>query len=275
MKNTNNKVRFIFLILSVFFILSVTFVCPGCIGSKPPRYIPEETSTTIVKEELIFGSDEDEQLYSEKTISVSSTGTIKTSPDEVSFYIVISTEKPSSEEALSENSAVSENVLTAVKGFGENNVKIETSGYNLYPLYNYSEDNPPVIYAYTATTSYIVKTQMIDKTGEIITGAVEAGATQINDIIYDLSDETRSSVKEAALKEAVKDANRKAKAIADEIAAEIKEIISVKETNIYYSEPVSASRIKGEGGDDLNLSPIILPRELEVTAEIIVVFSYK
>ncbi|MCL4386144.1 MAG: SIMPL domain-containing protein [Actinobacteria bacterium] len=276
------KINLLLLSISILIILfSFIIMLPGCIGQKPPRYVNEPSSTKAITEETIYGSQDETQKLSAinqaKTIAVSSEGVVKVVPDIVKVRIEISTEKPSSEEAVNTNSIDTQNVITAIKTTGESDLKIETSGYSLQPLYNYVTNKPPQIYAYNATTTLLVTTKKLEKIGSVISTAVEAGASDISSISYDLSDEVKKSAKNEALAIAVKDANNKADAIAKAMAADIVDVYSVNETGMSYPSPVIYESMKREQAvSEANaVPPVILPQELEVKAEISVIYIFK
>lgn len=275
------KIKTLSILTALLILLGTSvFFLPGCIGGKPPRYTNETKSTQAITEETVYGSQADTQKTSlagqAKTIVVNSEGAVKVIPDTVMVKIEISTEKPSSEEAVNTNSIDAQNVVTAIKTLGESNIKIETSGYSLQPLYNYIGNKPPAIYAFNAMTTLLVTTQKIEKIGSVISTAVEAGASYISSISYDLSDEAKKNAKIEALALAVKDANNKADAIAKAMAADIVEIYSVNEAGTSYPGPIIY-----EAMDDIKASaeagvapPVILPQELEVKANISIVYIF-
>ncbi|MCE5329046.1 SIMPL domain-containing protein [bacterium] len=269
------------LIIVLLLLTSTAIFLPGCIGQKPPRYTNETRTTLAITDETVYGSSADSQkssiLSQAKTIVVSSQGAVKVMPDTVMVDIVVSTEKPTSEEAVSVNSSETQNIITAVKALGENDLKIETVGYSLRPLYNYIENKPPVIYAFNAVTTLLVTTQKIEKIGSVISTAVEAGASDISSISYDLSDEVKKIAKNEALTKAVKDANDKADAISKAMAADIVEIYSVNEAGTSYPGPITdESNKQMKAAADISAAPpVVLPQELEVTASISVVYIFK
>jgi len=276
------KIKSLYFVKALLVLLAVFVIfLPGCIGQKPPRYTNETQIKETVTEETIYGSSgktqNTETAGQAKTIVVQSEGSVKVVPDIVMVRIEISTEKPTSEEAVNINSIDAQNVVTAIKTLGESDLKIETSGYSLAPLYNYIDNKPPQIYAFSAVTTLLVTTKKIEKIGNIITTAVEAGASNISSISYDLSDEIKKNAKNEALTIAVKDANDKADAIAKALAADILEIYSVNEAGTSYPGPILY-----ESSDTLKSAmqtsaapPVILPQELEVIANISIVYIFK
>ncbi|MHB1377180.1 MAG: SIMPL domain-containing protein [Candidatus Humimicrobiaceae bacterium] len=280
MKTKKIKSLYFAQILLILLAALVVFLT-GCIGQKPPRYTNETKIKESVTEETIYGSSGETQnteaAGQAKTIVVQSEGSVKVVPDIVMVRIEILTEKPTSEEAVGVNSIDAQNVVTAIKTLGESDLKIETSGYSLAPLYNYIENKPPQIYAFSAATTLLVTTKKIEKIGSIISTAVEAGASDISSISYDLSDEIKKDAKNEALTIAVKDANDKADAIAKALAVDILEIYSVNEAGTSYPGPIqyeSTDTLKS-AAQASTAPPVILPQELKVTANISIVYIFK
>jgi uncharacterized protein YggE len=277
------KIKSLYFTQTLLILLAVSVIfLSGCIGQKPPRYTNDTKIKESVTEETIYGSSSEvqskEAAATAKTIVVNSEGSVKVVPDTVMVRIEISTEKSTSEEAVNTNSINTQNVVTAIKTLGESDLKIETSGYSLAPLYNYTDNKPPQIYAFSAVTTLLVTTKKVEKIGNIITTAVSAGASNVSSISYDLSDEIKKEAKNEALTKAVKDANDKADAIAKALAADILEIYSVNEAGTSYPGPIlyesSADTLKSAAGVSA-APPVILPQELEVTASISVVYIFK
>ena len=276
------KIKSLYFVKALLILLAVFVIfLPGCIGQKPPRYTNETQIKGSVTEETIYGSSGETQKTEAagqaKTIVVQSEGSVKVVPDIVMVRIEILTEKPTSEEAVNVNSIDTQNVVTAIKTLGESDLKIETSGYSLAPLYNYIDNKPPQIYAFSAVTTLLVTTKKVEKIGNVISTAIEAGASNISSISYDLSDEIKKNAKNEALTIAVKDANDKADAIAKALAADILEIYSVNEAGTSYPGPILY-----ESSDTLKSAmqtsaapPVILPQELEVIANISIVYIFK
>lgn len=280
MKTKKNKSLSFIITLLILLAVSAIFLS-GCIGSKPPRYTNDTQNKGSVTEETIYGNLKETQSTATseqaKTIVVTSEGSVKVVPDIVMVKIEILTEKPTSEEAVNLNSIDTQNVVTAIKTLGEADLKIETSGYNLTPLYNYIENKPPEIYAFRAVTTLLVTTKKIEKIGSIITTAVEAGSSDISSISYDLSDEIKKEAKNEALAKAVKDANNKADAIAEALAVDILEIYSVNEAGTSYPGPILyESRDALQSAAEASAAPpVILPQDLEVSANISIVYIFK
>jgi uncharacterized protein YggE len=267
---------FISFFIFIFIIVSVLpVILTGCIGSKPPRYTISETEEKI-KGETVYGEEtaEIKQAASLKTITVSSESVLKIAPNLVDIVIAVITEKPSSTESVNENTIWVQGVINAVSSLGIADIEIETQGFNLNPLYNYVENMPPSIYAYRTVSSLRITTESLEKTGDIIAAAIEAGANEISSINYDLSEKLKKETKNSALSIAMKDANLKAEAIAEAMAADIVEIFSVNETGTNFINPVYYMRKEEANAADV-AAPEILPQEIEVRSGVEVVYIFR
>ncbi len=258
-KNKSGRLFFIFSSLSVL-LLAAVLLSSGCLASD----IPEITLT------------EDKTLQDlQNTINVSGEGTIKVVPDEASISLSVQTEKPTTQEAVDENSKITDSVIAAVESTAAENLKIETTGYELYPLYNYKNDNsPPEIYAYRVNSIMEARTTDLKKIGEIIAKATETGTTTITSIGFDLTGSTKAQAKKDALSEATRDASDKALAIAQSLGLKIQNILYISENSTSVPIVFKSTQGLGEVASQDVAAPSILPEEIEVTANISVGYLF-
>ena len=220
-----------------------------------------------------FGIEEEPSRETGNLITVVGSGSYKTVPDLVLVNITIVTEKDSSDRAVTQNSETSSGVISSIEQIGAENLLIQTTGYNLRPLYDYrGEDEPPMIYAYRVITVLEVSTTEISKIGDIIAGSIGAGANDISSLRFDLSDSKKREAKLAALREATQDGRDKAYAIAGSLDVQIDEVYNISETETFFPAPVYALEAQAER--DVT-PPVISPQEVEVTATIQIAFTFR
>lgn len=210
----------------------------------------------------------------QKTISSSGVAAIKTMPDLVSVYITIETKEMDAETSKSKNNEISEKVLTSLSDLaGKSN--IETQGFNIYPEYDWS-DNKQKLTGYRTTNSLKVKLTDFDKIGKVIDSSINAGANRIDYINFELSEEKQSELKKDALEKASKDAREKAESIAKGLNSKLGKIVSVAASDYnYFPIPIYA-RAEASGLAEVKKAVTdIKPKELEVTANVQVVFEIK
>ena len=256
-KNKNNIIK---IIAMGTVLLLIIISLSGCMRTGIPDFISK------VKSERASLSIQD-------TISVSGAGNIKMVPDQVLADIGIVTEKPTTQDAVSTNSTISNQVIAAIKAVNAANMTIETVGYNLTPLYDYSNaDQLPKLYAYQVSSTIRAKTTDIEKIGEIIAAATQAGATNISTVGFDLTDESRKKAVNDALAMATKDAADKANAIAQSMGLKIARISYITESGVSLPGPVISMQAEAKAADIA--PPPVPPTEIEVMANVTVVFIF-
>ena len=206
----------------------------------------------------------------QRTLSSSGTATIKSMPDEASIYVNIETLKSSAEESKNENSKISDKILDELYNLGIDKKSIETSSYNIYEEFDWSENGRKSL---GFKTSNILKVKLtdFDLIGKVVDAAVNSGATGINNIDFELSEDKQKEIKKETLAKASQDAREKAEAIVNGLGASIKRIVSVSDTSYDYRPYPLFAR-----GGTVTLEQAktdIMPRELEVTANVNVVFE--
>lgn len=104
--------------------------------------------------------------------------------------------------------------------------KLETTGINLNPRYNYANNEQQLI-GYTAsnTVSFQVPT---DEAGSLIDEAVRTGATQISGVSFVAEDEAIAEAESVALREATEEAQRQADVVLQALGLSRQEVIGIQ-----------------------------------------------
>lgn len=159
--------------------------------------------------------------------------------------------------SLSEETQVIMNNIKAL--FGEE-IIIEDESFNMYP--SYSREDSPV--EYSVQRSFRVSTRDIEKAGEIMNGAVRAGANQVNGY-FTLSEDAKKDLRDSLIEEAVNDARAKANSLA---RASDSKIVGVKSVNMQqgFAYPFRASSLTMEDTSE-NIDPGRVQESLTVNVE--------
>ena len=208
------------------------------------------------------------------TINVNGQSTIKAGADEVSVYVGIETTEKTSEESKNANAKISDNVLVALKTAGIPEGDIETNSYYIYPEYDWS-NNKQDLTGYRISNVLKITTKDFDKVGAIVDSSVDAGATTMQSINFELSQDKQNEVKTQAISKATEDAKVKAEATAQGLNARLGKVktVTIQDYN-YYPFPIYAS---AEGGAALDIKEVartaIQPSSLDVSSTVNVVFE--
>jgi uncharacterized protein YggE len=202
------------------------------------------------------------------TIVVSGKGELKVSPDTVKILLGVITESASTTEASSKNAEILNAILKSLESLGIGKESIQTTSYNIYPVYKYSNDgSPPVLVGYRVTHSLEIviegtnSTQLGAKAGKVLDESVLAGANQVSGVQFTVSNQTLERLRNQALQEAVNDATAKANLMAASLDVKITGVQTASES-ISVPNPIYYSELKG--GADTN----IIPGQVSISASV-------
>ena len=206
-----------------------------------------------------------------RSITVVGEGTVTIKPDLARANIGVEVAAPSVVDASEQNKVALESVLNALREQGIADEDIQTTAFSVYadrfgpegPLSN--ED-----VTYRVSNNVSVKIRDLDKVGEVLDAAIEAGANNIYGVDFALEEQTEAQAQARA--EAVADATAKAQELADLAGVTLGPIVSVSEIigssgGIYMGAMARAQGLGGGGA-----SPIS-PGDLEISQQIQVVYS--
>src|SRR3989344_999074 len=140
------------------------------------------------------------QVGEKNTISATGNSQMTVAPDQALVYLLIETRSKSAEDAKNQNALISTNVLTALDKIGISKDQIETENYNLYPEYDWS-DNEQNIKGYIASNNIKIKSEDFTDVGKIIDASVDAGSL-VSYINFELSNEKTNEYKKQVLAKA-------------------------------------------------------------------------
>ncbi len=152
-----------------------------------------------------------------REVSVTGTGKVAYTPDIAKVTLGVHIERATAQAALGDMSASIEKVLTAVEALGVSRDKVTTQNLSVYPQYYYPTELPAKVSGYTAdqqlTIEIVVASSSPDLVGKVIQAASGAGANQVQNISFDVSN--LDDLKQQATIAALADARGRAKALAD------------------------------------------------------------
>ncbi|MEC9373048.1 MAG: SIMPL domain-containing protein [Planctomycetota bacterium] len=212
------------------------------------------------------------------TLTVTGVSDLKVAPDELRLVLSVVTEGgegTSPKDLSSENSRKIERIIDAIKDLGVPNEDIETSRFNVYPRYSQprrGEANR--IIGYRVENEIRIETTLIDKAGQIIEAAVDAGANQVSSITFGLRDER------AHRAEAIRQATFNARADAQALAAAggvslVRTLrIELDQPNINPPQPMfRMSGAEAMTADAASAAPPINPGEVDVNALVTIIYQ--
>jgi len=219
------------------------------------------------------------------TLYVSGNAQTMAKPDKVTLSLSVETTNPTAEEALTANSEAMNNAHEALRAAGVLENETSTSFFNISPNYNVTQDDDEEIpstetrdiISYTVTNSITIDSFNLLNVSEWIDTAVQAGANEISNIYFSLSDERSEFIKNDLLKLAVADAQNKANISASALGLNV---IGVESVNIegadnippYPPQPYFAEDAAGATSSERDLPTPIIAGEQQVTSSVSIVF---
>jgi len=172
-----------------------------------------------------------------KQIVVSGEGKSYVKPDVAIITLGVKTEAKKSNDAVSQNNDKMNVIIKAVKDLGIDAKDIQTTSYNLYPVYNYTEREGSILTGYSLDQQITVKVRNFDKISSVLDAATVNGANNVGNLQITVDDP--EVAKAEARKNAIEQAKQKAIEMAKNSGLNLGKIIDVQESNYYYPTPMS------------------------------------
>ena len=261
-KNLEEKNKILFtglLIILTVFLLALTVYTVVVIQNK-------------IKEGRYIG----QEIESRNTITVFGKGEVYTRPDLAITIFSVVTEKKTVSEALSENTEKMNTIIDSMKEQGVEDKDLKTTSFNIYPRYDWYNETRfypqgrRVLVGYEVRQSLQVKIRDMEKIGEIIQKATNAGANQVGDLQFTIDNE--DEFKKQARGQAIEKAQDKAKELASQLGVRLVRIVNFSESGVvpYY---YGLEKIVGMGGSEETAAPTIETGENKIEVNVIITYE--
>lgn len=201
-----------------------------------------------------------------RTIQVSGEGKINAVPDTAHINSGVVTEAKTAREALTANTEAMNKVFAALEEIGIEKRDIQTSQFNINPVYTYPErgsNEVPTIKSYRVTNALSVRLRDTDKIGAVLDKLVTVGSNRVSGVGFEVSN--AKAMLDKAREDAVKDALRKAKVYAASAGVVLGRVLTINEGGSYVPQPKMMMRAAME---DSGSAVPIASGEQELTASV-------
>lgn len=180
-----------------------------------------------------------QEIESRNTLSVSDTGTVYIKPDLALISFSVITEGKTVAETMSENTTKMNKIIDVIKEQKVKDKDLKTTDFNIYPRYEWkkqAEVYPPspgkrVLVGYEVRQSLQVKIRDMEKIGDIVQQATDAGANQVGNLQFTIDDQ--DEVKKQAREQAIEKAKQKAKELAKQLGVNLVRITNFSESGVF------------------------------------------
>lgn len=211
------------------------------------------------------------QNVENSVISVSSKEEVKVVPDMAQIVLGVHAEDPDAKVCEDKSVESLENVIEFLRQMGVEETSIQTSGYGMNPVYDWS--NGKTLTGYEMDVALTVSDVSLEDVGALISGAVESGANEVQSVSY-LSSQFDEKYQEA-LQLAVEAARVKGEAIANAGGVSLGKVVKVEEitsnTQARYNTAQYAMAVEDEVVRSSSMP--VMAGEVAVEANIVVDFE--
>lgn len=206
------------------------------------------------------------------TVSFSGEGKVTAKPDIAVISASIVTEAATSKAAQDDNSKKSNQITDFLEKQDIEDKDIKTTGYNIYPQYNYRTPKPQIT-GYQVTQSLEIKVRNLDNVSAVLDGLVTAGANQVSNL--GLQVDNPEKLKDEARAKAIEDAKDKADVLKKQVGIKLGKIVGFSENTGGYPVPMYELKGMGMGGGDASSVPSIPTGENEIVINVMITYQIK
>ena len=218
------------------------------------------------------------RINNQDRFSVSGSGIVYAKADIANLQVGLKTgAKKTAAEATAESTKKMNEIMTELVNLGVEEKDIKTSNYNLYPVYDYTNDRGQELKGYEVSQNVDLKIRDLSKIGDVIAKTTEKGANQIGNINFTIDDEYE--LKNQARELAIEKAKEKAVLIAKQSGMKLGKITGVNESYNDYRPVVSYSNAKMDmavgAAEESLIAPSIQAGQNEIRVEVTVTYEIK
>jgi hypothetical protein len=205
------------------------------------------------------------------TIAISGQGKVTGIPDIATISVGLQTEKPDVKSAQKENTDKMNRLIANLKNLGVESKDIQTSYYNIYPQYDWTNGRQ-ILRGYQVSQGVSIKIRNLSKIGDILSAAGEGGANQVSGLSFNIDDP--EALRQEARVKALENAKEKADALAKVAGVDLGKIVSFSE---YAETPYSAYKsydLGGMGGGEA-AAPTVESGSMDIIVNVTVSYEIK
>ncbi|HET9914645.1 MAG TPA: SIMPL domain-containing protein [Anaerolineales bacterium] len=208
-----------------------------------------------------------------RTLSVSGNGQAYLAPDIAYIYIGVHTEKLTAAEAVAENNDQTQKLIQAIRDFGIEANDIRTTNFSIWPMDKFDPQSgaPTGEKTYAVDNTVYVTVRDLEKLGDLLDTAVQAGANTVNSVQFDVAKKDEA-LKQARV-DAMKNAETQAKELAEAAGLSLGEVQSINFADNQY--PVFDGKGGGGGMASEAAAVPIQPGQLTFTVTVNITYEIK
>lgn len=189
---------------------------------------------------------------SRKRVTVVGRGEVQITPDIARVFMGVQTEATDAQTALADNTTKMNALLTELKNAGIAEQDIQTSGFSIYPVYDYTNDRQ-TLRGYQVSNNVNVTIRDLANAGGVLDKVVAAGANNISGISFDVADPAQAQAD--ARNAAILDARKRAEQYAGAGGASVGDVLVITEIVGQNPVPMREQAADMAGGSAVPIQP--------------------
>lgn len=220
-----------------------------------------------------------------KEINVTGEGKAYIKPDIAMVSFGVTSQAPKSQDAVSQSNEKMNAVIAAIKALGVEDKDIQTTSYNLSPVYDYKTVGvSPMMYpvpvqggrsivGYTLDQEISVKIRNFDNINTIMDKASVSGANTVGQLQFTV--DNPEAARSEARQKAIDAAKEKMQNIAKESGLNVGKLINVSEGYSSYPQPMYANSTMAKDSGAPSVAPDIQAGQMEADSNITLTYQVR
>lgn len=205
----------------------------------------------------------------ERTILIEAQGSVTAAPDVAITNMGVVSEGTTVAEAQGRSTEVMNALQTKLAQMGVAKSDIQTTQYNIFPLYNYTEEEGRLLNGYQVNQEVEIKIRNLSKAQQVLALAGEVGANNVSGLSFTV--DNREVYKDEARDKALEQIATKARSISQSLGVNMVGISSYNEYELGAGGIESVRSLDAFGGG----APAIEPGSMDVEMNVTVVFEIR
>jgi uncharacterized protein YggE len=205
--------------------------------------------------------------------SVVTTGeaTVRRAPDQAFVTVAVESRSKNPRDAQRQNAETMTAVQQRLAASGVAKEAVRTLGYSIQQEFDYPNGRR-VPREFVARNALEVRVEPVERTGDIIDAAVQAGATAVSGVRFELKD--RAGAEREALRMAVADARGRADAAAAGAGRSVDRVLKIEEVRAGMA-PLPRQMMMTRAAADASVETPVEPGTIEIRALVTLTVSIK
>jgi uncharacterized protein YggE len=164
----------------------------------------------------------------ERTVMIEGVGVVAARTDVARTVMGMRTEADTVGAAQQENTSIISDLKDRLLELGVEEDDIQTTSYNIYPLYRYTEENGQELRGYEVFQELGVKIRDLARANDVLALAGDVGANTISGLQFTVDDS--EAYVDQAREEALAEVKKKAQMLAQELGVDLVKVVSYEES---------------------------------------------